>query len=104
MIQHVFDDLEAKDLRDIASEIKARKDFHLGCIFVLFAIKDEKISVCIALTNDLLDKFDATKLITPAIEAIGGKGGGGKKDLAMGGGVNKEGTLQAVEAVKKLIG
>ncbi len=103
LIQHVFDDLEAKDLRDIASEIKTRKDFYLKCIFVLFAIKDEKISVCIALTNDLLDKFDATKLITPAIEAIGGKGGGGKKDLAMGGGVNKEGTSQAVEAVRKLV-
>lgn len=103
LIQHVFDDLEAKDLRDIASEIKVRKDFNLGCIFVLFAIKDEKISVCIAITNDLLDKFDATKLITPAIEAIGGKGGGGKKDLAMGGGVNKDGVLQAVEAVRKLI-
>jgi len=103
LIQHVFDDIEAKDLRDLANEIKARKDFHSGNIFILFATKEEKISVCIAINNDLLDKFDATKLIAPAVEAIGGKGGGGKKDLAMGGGVNKDGVLQAINAVEKLI-
>ena len=103
LLQHVFDDLEAKDLREITTEIKARKDFHESHIFIFFATKEEKISVCVAISNDLLDKFDATKLITPAVEAIGGKGGGGKKDLAMGGGVNKDNTAQAIEAIKKII-
>ncbi len=103
VIHHVFEDLEAKDLREITVEIKARKDFNQSCIFALFAVKEEKISLCVALTNDLLEKFDATKLITPAIEAIGGKGGGGKKDLAMGGGVNKDGILQAVESITKIL-
>lgn len=37
------------------------------------------------------------------IEAIGGKGGGGKKDLAMGGGVNKNGILAAIEILIKLL-
>ena len=104
LLHHVFEDVEAKDLRDIATEIKARKDFREMHVFILFAVKDEKISVCVALTNDLLDKFDATKLIAPAVEAIGGKGGGGKKDLAMGGGVNKDGIVQAADSVRKLVG
>jgi len=103
-LHHVFEDLEAKDLRDIASEIKTRKDFRDSHIFILFSAKEEKISVCAAVSNDLLDKFDATKLIAPAVEAIGGKGGGGKKDLAMGGGINKNGVAQAVDSVRKLIG
>ena len=104
LLHHVFEDVEAKDLRDIATEIKARKDFREMHVFILFAVKDEKISVCVALTNDLLDKFAATKLIAPAVEAIGGKGGGGKKDLAMGGGVNKDGIVQAADSVRKLVG
>lgn len=103
LLHHVFDDVEAKDLRDIASDIKMRKDFCQSHIFVLFAIKEEKIAVCVALSSDLLDKFDANQIIKPAIEAIGGKGGGGKKDLAMGGGTNKDGIAQAIEVVKKLI-
>jgi len=103
LVSYVFDDLDAKDLREITTEIKARKDFYESCILVLFATKDDKISACIAITNNLLDKFDATKLITPTVEAIGGKGGGGKKDLAMGGGANKDNALQAINIVKNLI-
>lgn len=103
-LHHIFEDLEAKDLRDIATEIKARKDFREMHVFVFFATKDEKVSVCIALTNDLLDKLDATKLIAPAVEIIGGKGGGGKKDLAMGGGINKDKIVQAVDLIRKLVG
>ncbi len=103
LVTHVFDDLDAKDLREIVTDIKARKDFYDSCVFVLFATKDDKISACVAVANNLLDKFDATKLIGPVVEAIGGKGGGGKKDLAMGGGVSNDGVLAAVDVVRNLV-
>jgi alanyl-tRNA synthetase len=51
----------------------------------------------------LLEKFDAAKLITPVVEAIGGKGGGGKKDLAMGGGTNKKAIAAAIEVLRRAI-
>jgi alanyl-tRNA synthetase len=57
----------------------------------------------VALSNDLIGKFDSTKLIMPIIEKIGGKGGGGKPDLAMGGGTNKEAIASAIELAKNLI-
>lgn len=102
LLSHVFEDVDAKDLREIAVDLKQRKDFYDSHIFALFGTKEDKVAVCVAVSNNLLDKFDATKLITPMIETIGGKGGGGKKDLAMGGGVNKDAIPQAIEILKKL--
>jgi alanyl-tRNA synthetase len=103
LLQHVFEDVEAKDIREITSEIKARKEFLNSHIFAFFGVKDDKVSVCLAVSSDLLEKFDAIKLIAPIVEAIGGKGGGGKKDLAMGGGSNEKAIPQAIEILKKLI-
>ncbi len=103
LLTHVFEDTDAKELREILLEIKNKKDFSAAHIFTFFGCKDGKVSVVVALTNDLQEKFDSTKLIAPIVEAIGGKGGGGKKDLAMGGGVEKNNIPQAVEILKKLI-
>jgi len=103
LLNHVFYDVDAKDLREIANELKAKKDFINSHIFALFGCKEDKVAVVVAVSNDLLDKFDSAKLIAPVIEAIGGKGGGGKKDLAMGGGVDKNAIKKAVEVLKGLV-
>jgi alanyl-tRNA synthetase len=102
-VSHIFQDVEAKDLREIVNEIKMKKDFQISCIFALFAIKEDKVAACVALSQNLQDKFDAAKLIAPTVEAIGGKGGGGKKDMAMGGGVDKNGVAKALETLRNLI-
>ena len=103
LVSHVFEDVEAKDLREIVNEIKMKKDFQISCVFALFAIKEDKVAACVALSQNLQDKFDATKLIAPVVEAIGGKGGGGKKDLAMGGGIDKNGVAKVLETLRNLI-
>ena len=103
LVSNTFEEVEAKDLREIVNEVKVKKDFQNSCIFAFFAAKDGKVSVCISVSADLLEKFDSAKLITPVIEAVGGKGGGGKKDLAMGGGTNKDGIFQAIAVLKNLI-
>jgi alanyl-tRNA synthetase len=103
LISHIFEDVEAKDLREIVNEIKVKKDFQISCVFALFAIKEDKVAACVALSQNLPDKFDAAKLIAPLVEAIGGKGGGGKKDMAMGGGIDKNGVAKALETLRNLI-
>lgn len=103
LVSHTFANGDAKDIREILSDAKSKKEFQTNCLFVFFGCKDDKVAVCISLSADLLDKFDSAKLIGPAVEAVGGKGGGGKKDLAMGGGTNKEGITAAINAVKNLI-
>ncbi len=96
-ITHIFEEIEAKDLREIANSLKNK---HKNTIFALFSTKQDKISAIVAICDDLIAKFDASVLIKDVVEAIGGKGGGGKKDIAMGGGVNFEGIKKAIEAVK----
>jgi len=103
LVSHVFADAEAKDIREIITSAKAKKEFQNSCIFTFFGCKDDKVAVCVALSQNLLEKFDSAKLILPLILSVGGKGGGGKKDLAMGGGTNKEGIVQAIDELKKLI-
>ncbi len=100
---HTFEDADAKDVREILTDVKAKAEFNTRAIFAFFGCKDDKVAVCISISADLLEKFDSAKLIVPVIEAVGGKGGGGKKDLAMGGGVNKKAIPQAIEVLKNLI-
>jgi alanyl-tRNA synthetase len=101
LLTHLFENAEAKDVREIVTEIKSKKEFENSHVFALFGFKDGKVSVCVAVSANL--QFDAAKLIAPVVKAVGGKGGGGKKDLAMGGGTNKEDIPQAIEALKNLL-
>lgn len=101
LVTYLFENAEAKDVREITAEIKSKKELENSHVFALFGFKDGKVSVCVAVSANL--QFDAAKLIAPVVEAVGGKGGGGKKDLAMGGGSNKEGVPQAIEILKNLL-
>jgi alanyl-tRNA synthetase len=93
-----FEDVEAKDLREIANELLKKND-----LIAIFSHKDGKVGVCVNVAKKIEEKFDATSLIKPLIEAVGGKGGGGKKDFAMGGGNLKEGVSKAIEIFNNLI-
>jgi alanyl-tRNA synthetase len=128
LISHCFQNAEATEIREISNELKAKKDFQNSCIFAFFSIQDrkhenkakseklsfseiakaddkenDKILACICVSANLFARFDAAKLIVPVIEAIKGKAGGGKKDLAMGGGTDRKAIPQAIEILKNLI-
>ena len=100
-MQYFFENTEAKDLRDIINDVKSWQQFKNNQIIAFFASKDNKISLCLTVSNDLQLNFDASKLIIPMIEELGGKGGGGKKDFAMGGGVNVNGIQNAISILKQ---
>ncbi len=100
-IHYFFDNTEAKDLRDIITEVKSWEQFLTKQIIAFFASKDNKVSLCLTISNDLQLNFDASKLIIPMIEKLGGKGGGGKKDFAMGGGVDVNGVKDAITILKQ---
>ena len=63
----------AKDLRKLVDN--GKKELTEGVI-VIFAIKDEKIGLAIGVTENLIKKYDAVKLVKIGSEIIGGKGGG----------------------------
>jgi alanyl-tRNA synthetase len=97
---YLFEETDAKDLREITNEVKSWSNFSQSQILAFFAKKDQKISLCLSLSTDLQNRFDASKLITPMIAKLDGKGGGGKKDFAMGGGVKIDGVNEAIAVLK----
>ena len=97
---YLFDETDAKDLREITNEVKSWHNFSQSQILAFFAQKDQKISLCLSLSPDLQNRFDASKLIIPMIAKLDGKGGGGKKDFAMGGGSNIDGVNESLAVLK----
>ena len=98
--QQVLTDLPPKELRSIVDQ--GKKDIKLGIIMVCCTY-EEKIGVAIGVTETLIDKFDAVKLVKEAAEILGGKGGGGRKDFAQAGGINKDKIEKAFKALSKKI-
>ena len=75
----IIEDLEAKDARDLAFQFK-KQDYAL---IILISIFNNKLAV-ITLSNKV-KLFDAVPITKKIVEKLGGKGGGGKADLAQGG-------------------
>ncbi|HAE01370.1 MAG TPA: hypothetical protein DCG04_07895, partial [Rhodospirillaceae bacterium] len=50
------------------------------------AVNDGKASLVVGVTDDLTQRFDAVSLVRAGAEAMGGKGGGGRPDMAQAGG------------------
>ncbi len=96
----VIQGLSPKELRPMLDEAKSR----LGSgVAAMCAVNDGKAAFAVAVTDDLAGKFDAVAMVRAGVEALGGKGGGGRPDMAQGGGPNGDAADQAMAAVKEII-
>ncbi len=102
-VHHFFEGVNAKDLRDLITETRNKSEYQANSIIIFFSHAEEKISAILSVSQNLTEKFAANKIIPQIAEILGGKGGGGKPDLAMCGGVDKNGVENAIETLKKLI-
>tara|TARA_B100000700_G_scaffold270227_1_gene312217 strand:+ start:1725 stop:4400 length:2676 start_codon:yes stop_codon:yes gene_type:complete len=93
-------DFPPKQLRNIIDQSK--KDIKEGVV-VGFSTFEDKVGVAIGVTNELTKKYDAVSLVKIASEILGGKGGGGRKDFAQAGGINKNKIEEAFKTVSKKI-
>ena len=59
--------------------------------------------MAVGVTEDLTDRLNAPDLVRAAVAELGGKGGGGRADLAQGGGSSPENAEAAFAAVRKLM-
>ncbi|MCG5243612.1 alanine--tRNA ligase [Azospirillum doebereinerae] len=96
----VVEGLPAKDLKPMADELK--KQIGSGVV-VLIAGNEGKASIVIGVTDDLTATLSAVDLVRVGAEALGGKGGGGRPDMAQAGGPDVSLAPAAVEAIEKAI-
>ncbi len=90
----------SKEIKKYADEVKSKKN---SCASIIVNSQDKKITFLIALTNDLTKKLDAKKIAKKVSSILGGKGGGGRIDLAQGGGADINKLNEAFKFFKDLI-
>ncbi|HET9069633.1 MAG TPA: alanine--tRNA ligase [Amaricoccus sp.] len=92
--------VSGKDLRGLIDEHKAR----LGSgVVLLVADTGGKAAVAAGVTDDLTGRVSAVDLVRVAAEALGGKGGGGRPDMAQAGGNDPGRAPQAIAAARALL-
>ena len=94
----VLEGFPAKDLKPMVDDLKTK----LGSgVITLIATEDGKASIVVGVTADLTAKVSAVDLVKTGVEVLGGKGGGGRPDMAQGGGPNGAAANDAVDAIEK---
>ena len=94
----VVDGVSPKDMRPLVDE--ARKKLGSAGVVAYAVVNEGKASISVALTPDLVGRFDAAALARAAVLAMGGQGAGGKPDFAQGGAPDGAKAADGVAAVK----
>jgi len=89
--------VDPKDLKGLADDGKT--SIGSGVVTLIGVSEDGKASAVVAVTPDLVDRFSAVDLVRVASAALGGKGGGGRPDMAQAGGPDGAKADEALEAV-----
>ena len=91
--------VEAKDLKNLVDD--AKKAIGSGVVAIANASADGKAGVVVGVTPDLTTKFNAVDFVRVASEKLGGKGGGGRPDLAQAGGPDASAIDAALVAIQE---
>jgi len=77
----------------------------LGSAVIAFiAVNDGKAALTVGVTEDLAERFSAVDLVRAGAEAVGGKGGGGRADMAQAGGPHGDAADAAIAAIEAALG
>ena len=95
-----FEDVPSKDLRSLVDEHKNR----LGSgVILLLSGAGGKAAISVGVTSDLTDKVNAVDLVKIAAAELGGKGGGGRPDMAQAGGTDISNAKKAISLVENYL-
>ncbi|RDD60849.1 alanine--tRNA ligase [Ferruginivarius sediminum] len=96
----VLADVPPKDLKPMADEMKKRIGSGVVAITTSW---DGKASIVVGVTDDLTERVSAVDLVRIGAQALGGKGGGGRADMAQAGGSDPEAGNAAVAAIESAL-
>ena len=90
-------DFDPKGLRSLLDEAKST----LGSgVAAVVTVVEGRASVAVGVTDDLKDRLNAVELVRAAVAVLGGQGGGGRPDMAQGGGPDGAKAQAAIDAVR----
>ena len=101
LISQVVPGVTGKDLPALIDE---HKNILRSGAVLLIADNGGKAAVAAGVTDDLTDRLSAVDLVKTAVAELGGKGGGGRADMAQGGGPSAGNADAAIAAVEKFLG
>jgi alanyl-tRNA synthetase len=94
--------IDIKDLKSLADE--GKKQLGSGVVALVGVTEEGKAGIVVGVTSDLTTRFNAVDLVKKGAEALGGKGGGGRPDMAQAGGPDGAKADAALAAVAAALG
>ncbi|WP_375408992.1 alanine--tRNA ligase [uncultured Methylobacterium sp.] len=101
LLARVVEGVELRDLKSLADEGKTR--LGSGVVALVGISADGKAGLVVGVTADLTGSHDAVALVRAGADHLGGKGGGGRRDMAQAGGPNGAGAEAALSAIAEAL-
>jgi alanyl-tRNA synthetase len=95
----VLEGVPAKDLKGMIDELKGQQ----SGVYAMVSTNEGKAAIVVGVNENLLDRFSAVDLVKIGVEKLGGKGGGGRPDMAQGGGPDAASAEAAITAIEAAI-
>ena len=102
LLARAVEGIDLKDLRSLADE--GKKQVGSGIVAIVGKTEDGKAGIVVGVTADLTKRFNAVELVRAGAEALGGKGGGGRPDMAQAGGPDGSKADAALKAIEDALG
>ena len=102
LLARAVEGIEVKDLKSLADE--GKKLLGSGIVAIVGVTADGKAGLVVGVTADLTARFSAVDLVRRGAEALGGKGGGGRPDMAQAGGPDGSKAGDALNAIESALG
>jgi len=101
LIARKLDGVNPKDLRGLVDEAKGQVGS--GVVALVAVSEDGKGAIAVGVTEDLTSRINAVELVKAGAAALGGKGGGGRPDMAQAGGPDGAAAEAALDAVRAAV-
>jgi alanyl-tRNA synthetase len=99
LLARAVEGVETKDLKSLVDD--GKKQIGSGVVAIVGVTEDGKAGIVVGVTADLTSRFNAVELVRKGSEALGGKGGGGRPDMAQAGGPDGAKASAALSAIEQ---
>ena len=100
-LARVAEGISPKDLKGMVDQ--GKESIGSGVVVMIAVSEDSKVGVVVGVTDDLTDRFNAVDMVKVAAEALGGRGGGGRPDMAQAGGKDADKANDAIAAIEAML-